>query len=408
MSKYLGYFLQTLSYWRQISEQAAGIALQNVNAKKLSNVRLPLAPSQEQEEIVSALDAHLTRLDAAVAALERVRANLKRYRASVLKAACEGQLVPTEAELARREGRDYEPADVLLERILQERRARWEAAELAKLRAKGDPPTDDRWNRNYKEPEPPDTSGLPELPEGWVWTSIEQIADVTGGLTKNRKRNRYPVQLPYLRVANVYADELRLDDVQEIGVKDGELERVLLEPSDMLVVEGNGSPDQIGRVALWDGSISPCVHQNHLIKVRYALPEVARFALLWLLSRTGRQFIAGVASSTSGLYTLSLSKVRSLPIPLPPLAEQARITSEVDREGSIVDQTIRTTEHQHRRADRLRQSILKRAFEGLLVPQDPTDEPASVLLERIRAERETGGDRTGRGRAEQTALPGLG
>ena len=92
-----------------------------------------------------------------MAALRRAQANLKRYRASVLKDACEGRLVPTEAELARSEGREYEPADVLLERILAERRARWESQE--KRRGK------------YKEPSAPDTSALPELPEGWVWAT---------------------------------------------------------------------------------------------------------------------------------------------------------------------------------------------------------------------------------------------
>ena len=107
-------------------------------------------------------------LDASVAALKRVQANLKRYRASVLKAACEGRLVPTEAELARAEGRDYEPADRLLERILAERRARWEAQE--KRRGK------------YKEPVAPDTSDLPELPEGWVWAiSLDQLTNYRSG-----------------------------------------------------------------------------------------------------------------------------------------------------------------------------------------------------------------------------------
>ena len=102
------------------------------------------------------IEKQFTRLDASVAALKRVQANLERYRASVLKAACEGALVPTEAELARSEGRDYEPADRLLSRILSERRARWESQENR--------------GRKYKEPVAPDTSDLPELSEGWVWS----------------------------------------------------------------------------------------------------------------------------------------------------------------------------------------------------------------------------------------------
>ena len=117
-----------------------------------------MPPLPEQHRIVAAIESYFTRLDDAVATLERVQRNLKRYRASVLKAAVEGRLVPTEAELARAEGRDYEPASVLLERILAERRRRWEEAELAKLKAKGKTPKDDKWKAKYTEPVAPDTS----------------------------------------------------------------------------------------------------------------------------------------------------------------------------------------------------------------------------------------------------------
>jgi type I restriction enzyme S subunit len=134
-----------------------------------------LPPLPEQHRIVEAIESYFTRLDDAVATLERVRRNLKRYRASVLKAAVEGRLVPTEAELARAEGRDYEPASVLLERILTERRRRWEEAELAKMKAKGKEPKDDKWKAKYVKPVAPDTSALPVLPEGWCWTTIDQL-----------------------------------------------------------------------------------------------------------------------------------------------------------------------------------------------------------------------------------------
>ena len=139
------------------------------------------------------IETQFTRLDASVAALRQVQANLKRYRASVLKAACEGRLVPSEAELARSEGRDYEPAGALLERTLAERRARWESQE----------------NRQgkYKEPSAPDASALPELPEGWVWAAMPQLGELNRGKSKHRPRNDprllngpYPfVQTGYIR-----------------------------------------------------------------------------------------------------------------------------------------------------------------------------------------------------------------
>jgi len=333
-----------------------------ISGGDLRQMPLWLPTLDEQHSIVEALDSYLSRLDDAIANLERVRRNLGRYRASVLQAAVEGRLVPTEAELAKAEGRTFEPATVLLQRVLAERRQRWAAS--AK---KG----------KYEEPVGPDTAGLPELPAGWCWASVEQLGEVTGGLTQNAKRDAYPLQMPFLRVANVYAKRLILDDVQQIGVQPSEVERALLMTGDLLVVEGNGSVDQIGRVARWDGSVTPCLHQNHLIKVRLPVEGLERWALLWLLAPGGRKAIVSVASSTSGLHTLSISKVSRLIVPLPPLGEQARAVAEVDRLLSVVDEQELAVSKGIVRTRRLRQSILKWAFEGKLVDQDPNDEPAS-------------------------------
>lgn len=333
----------------------------------MRQIGLLVPPVDEQELIVAAIESHISRLDAATATLERVQRNLERYRASVLKAAVEGRLVPTEAELAKKEGRSYEPASVLLKRILAERRRRWEEAELAKLKPKGKPPTDDRWKAKYEEPAAPETDGLRELPEGWCWASIAQVALISGGITKNANREKLPMQRPYLRVANVYANELRLNEIKHIGVSEDEAERTSLLPGDLLIVEGNGSVDQIGRVAMWDGSIPGCVHQNHIIKVRLIDQSLAKWSLSWLLSASGRQHIEGAASSTSGLHTLSLSKVASLPIPLAPSSEQSRVRLEVERLLSEQDHLQGVLSQACHRAVRLRQSILKWAFEGRLV-----------------------------------------
>ena len=134
--------------------------------------------------------------------------------------------------------------------------------------------------------------------------------------------------------------------------------------ADLLIVEGNGSPDQIGRVALWDGSIENCVHQNHLIKVRFGSRVVPQWALTWLLSPGGRREIEGVSSSTSGLHTLSTGKVARLPIPVPPVPDQQRIVAEVDRRLSIVREVEAEVDANLKRAQALRQAVLARAFAG--------------------------------------------
>ena len=351
----------------------------------VKDASVPLAPLPEQHRIVAKIESLFAKLDEGVAALKRAEANLERYRASVLKSAVEGRLT----ERWRRENPPEETGEELLGRILAERRKCWEAEQLAKFAAKGRKPPKN-WKKKYKEPVRPATTGLPRLPEGWCWATVDQMAAVTGGLTKNPARNRLPVRYPYLRVANVYADELRLDDVRTIGVSESELDRVILRPGDLLVVEGNGSANQIGRVAQWQGDVAPCCHQNHLIKVRSSSAACrSRWMLLWLLSPLGRRTVLAVASSTSGLHTLSLSKVRALPVPLAPMQEQACAVSLADSlsdAARVVQAQIGAETGIN--TSRLRQSILKRAFEGGLVPQDPADEPASVLLERIRAERE--------------------
>ncbi len=349
----------------------------------LEKAKISLPPLPEQHRIVAKIEELFTKLDAGKEELLQAKARLKRYRQSVLKAAMDGKMTK---DWRKKHGGEIEPVSILLGRILKERREKWEAEQLAKYKEQGKTPPKN-WRDKYKEPKGPDASKLPMLPEGWEWANVQQLSQVSGGLTKNSKRNTYSQKLPYLRVANVYADELRLEEIKDIGVKEAELNKILLKKGDMLVVEGNGSPDQIGRVAIWNGSISPCVHQNHIIKARFAPVEIGRYCIYWLLSIEGRKYISQVASSTSGLYTLSISKVSALPIPIPPLREQQVIIEEIERHLSVADVAVAVVDAELKRSDALRQSILKQAFSGKLVPQDPNDEPAKKLLERIKQEK---------------------
>ena len=177
----------------------------------------------------------------------------------------------------------------------------------------------------------------------WKRTALSEVADIQGGLTKSGKRDLLPLKLPYLRVANVLRGTLYLDEVLEIGLTAAECEKNLLVEGDLLFVEGNGSADQIGRCAVWDGSIAPCVHQNHLIRVRFDERVLPVYALAYFNAHDGREQIVARAVNTSGLFTLSTGKVKALQMPLPPLPLQqkfADFVNNVDKSRYIVQQKI--------------------------------------------------------------------
>ena len=367
--RYVLWSLKSPGYWKQISQESVGIALQNVNAKKLATLELPLPPLPEQRRIVAQIEKQFTRLDASAAALKRVQANLKRYRASVLKSACEGKLVPTEAELARSESRNYEPADRLLDRILSQRRAQWESQE--KRRGK------------YKQPTPPDTTELPDLPEGWVWSRTGEIFEVYVGSTPRRARSDFwNGDIPWVSSGEVSFSRINAtrECITEVGLKNSS---VTLHPKGTVLLGMIGEGKTRGQVSILD--IPACNSQNSAaIRVSESgLPPEYVFYYLW-----GQYDATRRIGSGNNQPALNKSRVQEILIPLPPLAEQRRIVAEVERRLSVIQQAEAAVEANLTRAERLRQSILKQAYSGKLVPQDPNDEPASALLERIRAERE--------------------
>ena len=195
---------------------------------------------------------------------------------------------------------------------------------------------------------------------------ITDFFEVSGGLTKNSKRNELSLKMPYLRVANVYYNELDLSEIKFIGVSENEVQKTTLKKDDLLFVEGNGSKEQIGRVAMWDGSIENCLHQNHLIKGRPLGNMLPQYALFYLISAHGRKQILRVASSTSGLYTLSTNKVRNLLIPFVDIENQKQCISIIEERLSVCDSIEQTVDTALQQAEAMRQSILKKAFDGRL------------------------------------------
>jgi len=197
--------------------------------------------------------------------------------------------------------------------------------------------------------------------------ALAEVAEISGGITKNAKRSALPIQRPYLSVANVHFNRIDTNNLSNIGVNETEIARVQLIPGDLMVVEGNGSLSQLGRVAIWHGQVSGCLHQNHLIKVRPKPTVKSKWLLYWLMSSSGREAIEATASSTSGLHTLSLSKVGSLPAPIATLEEQEAAIAYIDLHLSRLDETVTTLQGIQAKLKQARASILKAAVEGRLV-----------------------------------------
>ena len=356
-----------------------------VDFEQIGAYEVLLPPQPEQSRIVEEIDTLLTDLDAAVAGLKRVQSNLKRYRASVLKAACEGRLVPTEAELAREEGRTYETGEQLLARILKERRAKWEADQLAKMLDAGKPPQDDSWKRKYKEPTSPDTSNLFELPEGWTCASSDQLlAWVTSG-SRGWARYYSSDGALFLRMTNLDHGTITLDlsDIQRVKPPEGtEGERTRVAAGDILI----SITADVGMVAVIPEGFPDAFINQHVALCRPVSCFSAKYMAWFLASDSGQQQLRELQRGATK-QGLGLDDIRAVTVPIPPQQEQARIVSEVEQEVSICDRIEAQVGTSFIRASRLRQAILKGAFEGKLVPQDPSDEPASVLLERILSQR---------------------
>ncbi|MCW3098397.1 MAG: restriction modification system specificity domain protein [Chthonomonadaceae bacterium] len=366
----------------------AGTTVNSIEFPMFSRFKIPVAPFEEQKRIVAEIEKQFSRLNAAVTALKRVQANLKRYRAAVLLAACEGRLVPTEAELARQESRDYEPADALLQRILCERRARWEAEQLAKLEAQGRLPLNDTWKTKYQVSMPREIPDLPALPEGWCWTPAGNLFNNIRSGSTAVPQNEF-TDYPILRSSSVRPRKIVLSDVRYLSKKDAEGTDTYLTAGDLLFTRLSGSVDYVGNCVMI--RFQPDKHIFFSDRVFRAQPVHLRYGPyieLYFASPLARQNIEAKAKSTAGHQRISTGDITDMFIPLPPFKEQERIVAEAERRLSIVDEVETTVAADLKRAERLRQAILQRAFSGKLVPQHPTDEPASMLLERIQTERE--------------------
>ncbi len=351
-----------------------------IGTKNISLLPVPLPPLAEQHRIVAKIEELFTQLDAGVELLKKVKAKLKRYRQTVLKAAVEGNL--TKEWRTAHQG-ELEPASVLLERILKQRRQKWEAEQLAKMQAQGKTPKDDSWKLKYKEPVAPDTSELPELPDGWCWATLTMLCSAIGDVDHKMPKAQEK-GIPYISTRDFLPDgDINFEDTKKISLEDFEkLCRKIYPVKGDILLSRYGT---VGEVRLIKSNLNfQASYSIAIIKpIDY---EINKFMAISLETETVqkqiRKYIRGVAQPDLGL-----AHIKELALPFSSSLEQKEIIGEIERHISVIKQLEKTVDTNIKRAEKLRQSILKQAFTGQLVPQDPNDEPAEKLLERIKAEK---------------------
>jgi len=197
---------------------------------------------------------------------------------------------------------------------------------------------------------------------GWEIVEVRDFAEVCGGLQKQPKRSAHSFHRPYLTVRNVQRGLLDLSHIERFEITPGELERLRLEAGDILIVEGNGSPDQIGRNAVFELDGEEWIHQNHIIRVRLSERADHQFVSRYLNSDAGRGQMLERARSTSGLYTLSVDKVNSLEVPLPPLPDQYRIAADLSQRIAAAERLIEILKSEITAIEALPAALLRDAF----------------------------------------------
>lgn len=343
-STYVLHALKSPEGQRHLIGGGAGVGRPNLNAPTIDSFRFHLPPEDDQRRIVAEIEKQFTRLEAGVAALKRAQASLKRYRAAVLKAACEGKLVPTEAELAQQSGSGVPPLESgkkrqdaastfesgpqLLARILTERRQNWQG------------------RGKYQDPVAPDPANVPAcIPEGWACSSVDQIAVNLDGRRiplKSADRDKRSGPYPYYGASGI------IDDIDDF-LFDGEYLLIAEDGANLLSRSTPIAFKATGK--FWVNN------HAHIVQTLGGIPVA--FLAIFLNGKDVSFSVTG--SAQPKLTQASLNK---MPVPLPPLAEQTRIVAEVERRMSVVEELETVVTANLQRATRLRQSILQKAFTG--------------------------------------------
>lgn len=389
-------FFKAISYdfVSALTGEQYGVSYPAVKEEQVRAQALELPPTNEQRRIVEKIEALFDEIDKGVESLAAAKAALGLYRESLLKAAFEGRLT---ADWRAQNPDKLEDLQNLLARIREEREGwyklkeqRWHDDVIAwgKEGAKGPKPQKPDAYKPGAELTEAERKTMPVLPDTWVFVRLSDISHVGSGMSVSKARKlEDPVVTPYLRVANVQRGHIDLSEVKTMAVERSQLPSLRLEKFDILFNEG-GDRDKLGRGWIWEGQLKSCITQNHVF---HATPFRHDKGWSQLISQWGnsygRDYFEAGGKQTTNLASINKTVLKALPVPVCSPAEQAELVRVLDTRLEAADRLATEIDAALSRADALRQSVLKRAFSGKLVPQDPNDEPASALLARIQQER---------------------
>ena len=344
-----------------------GTTIKHLPQQALSRVSIPLAPLAEQRRIVAKIDSLSSQSKRAREHLDHIPRLVEKYKQAVLAAAFRGALT--------REWRERNGGAVSAEELANARRLAWESARrMGQVAGKYGEPAGPEWI-------PQDTI----LPTGWVWASVDQISfAIQYGSSAKTSEDSNGVAV--LRMGNIQSGGLDLRNLKYLPLDHHEFPELLLSPGDVLFNRTN-SAELVGKSAVYMGEMQSASFASYLIRVRCSglLPSLLSN---YINSAIGREWVATVVAQQVGQANVNGSKLRQLGIPVMPAAEQVEIIQVISKSFAWIDRLAAEAASARKLIDRLDQAVLAKAFRGELVPQDPNDEPASVLLERIRAERE--------------------
>ncbi|MGW1474855.1 restriction endonuclease subunit S [Streptomyces olivaceus] len=338
-TRFLRYYLEFGAFSGRLKRFTTGSTIKHLPQQRLREVPVPVPPVVEQRRIVEALEERLSRLDAAEVS---VRAVLRRVDALLGRVTDVTSGVSVEPD---------QPAAVF-------------PSDMGSI-----------------------DGLLPRIPADWRWMRLGEVADVVGGVTKDKKKQSDPdlPEVPYLRVANVQRGHLDLDNVATIRVPPKKAEQLRLQEGDVLMNEG-GDRDKLGRGWVWNGQIADAIHQNHVFRARVRHEALAPQLLSWYANGAAKWFEDNGKQSTN-LASISLSRIKLLPVPVPPPNEQRAIVERIEEQLVQLRHARVAAERVLRQGGKLRNALLRKAFAGGLVPQEATDAPAAEALARIKAER---------------------